>query len=46
MIMTHGRSADIVPEIGTALGFESGKSWSEDWKGRERGRAKVYKTLP
>ncbi len=29
MIMTHGRIANVVPEIGPELDFESGKSWSE-----------------
>jgi hypothetical protein len=29
MIMTHGSIANVVPEIGTALSFESGKSWSQ-----------------
>jgi len=29
MIMTHGRIANVVPEIGSALDFESGKSWSK-----------------
>jgi hypothetical protein len=29
MIMTHGSIANVVPEKGTELGLESGKSWSE-----------------
>jgi hypothetical protein len=29
MIMTHGGIANVVPEITSALDFESGKSWSE-----------------
>jgi hypothetical protein len=29
MIMTHGRIANVVPEIVSALVFESGESWSE-----------------
>jgi hypothetical protein len=29
-IMTHGSITNIVPNVGIALGFESGKSWSED----------------
>ncbi len=32
MIMTHGSIANVVPGIGTALGFESGKSGSEDFQ--------------
>jgi hypothetical protein len=27
MIMTHGRIADVMPEIVSALVFESGESW-------------------
>jgi hypothetical protein len=29
MIMTHGSIANIVPDSGTPLNFESGESWSE-----------------
>jgi hypothetical protein len=29
-IMTHGSITNIVRGIGIALGFESGKNWSED----------------
>jgi hypothetical protein len=29
MIMTHGRIANVMPEIVSALVFESGESWSE-----------------
>jgi hypothetical protein len=29
--MTHGSIANVVPGIAWALGFESGKSWSEDF---------------
>jgi hypothetical protein len=43
MIMTHGGIANVVPEIGTALSFESGKSWSEVV---DRPQTRVDQVLP
>jgi hypothetical protein len=45
-IMTHGGITNIVRDIGLALGFESGESWSGHQLGPKSGRAKVYKTFP